>query len=109
MNAPNHPRIVIDPAVCDGRPTVRGTDFAVAAIMRLLADGDTDETLVADFPPLTRADIRACRAFAAAFPDEVKSGPNWVDKFAGTLDEGFARGALDPWPATDDEAGMRYG
>src|SRR5687767_7059618 len=57
MNAQNHPRIVVDPSICDGEPTVRGTHFAVADILRLLEDGDTEEALVADFPPLTVADI----------------------------------------------------
>jgi hypothetical protein len=27
-----------------------------------------------------------------------RSDMSWVDRFAGTLDEDFARGALDPWP-----------
>jgi uncharacterized protein (DUF433 family) len=94
MNAPNHPRIVIDPSICGGRPTVRGTHFAVADILRLLADGDTEETLVADFPPLTRADIRACRAYAAATPGFALE-PDWIDAIAGKFDEDFARAALD--------------
>ena len=94
MNAQNHPRIVVDPAVCGGRPTVRGTSFAVADILRLLEDGDTDETLVVDFPPLTKADVRACRAFAEATGLPATRG-HWVDKVAGTLDEDFARAALD--------------
>jgi uncharacterized protein (DUF433 family) len=66
MNAPHHPRIAINPGVCGGEPTVRGTHFAVADILRLLEDGDSEETLVADFPPLTLVDVRACRAYAAA-------------------------------------------
>ena len=94
MNAPNHPRIVVDPALCGGEPTVRGTRFAVADILRLLEDGDTEETLVADFPPLTRADVRACRAYAAATGLTATRG-HWIDKVAGTLDEDFARAALD--------------
>ena len=94
VNAQNHPRIVVDPAVCDGEPTVRGTHFAVADILRLLEDGDTEETLVADFPPLTLADVRACRAYAAATGLPATRG-HWVDRVAGTLDEDFARAALD--------------
>jgi uncharacterized protein (DUF433 family) len=100
MNAPNHPRIVVDPALCGGDPAVRGTHFAVADILRLLEDGDTEETLVADFPPLTKADVRACRAYAAATGLAATRG-HWVDKFAGALDEDFARGALDSWPESE--------
>lgn len=94
MNAQNHPRIVVDPAICGGQPTVRGTHVAVADILRLLEDGDTEETLVADFPPLTLADVRACRAYAAA-TGLAATRDHWIDKVAGTLDEDFARGALD--------------
>ncbi|HYG48545.1 MAG TPA: DUF433 domain-containing protein [Allosphingosinicella sp.] len=94
MNAPNHPRIVVDPALCGGEPAVRGTHFAVADILRLLEDGDTEETLAADFPPLTVADVRACRAYAAATGLAATRG-DWIDKIAGTLDEDFARAALD--------------
>jgi len=94
MNAPNHPRIVIDPSTCGGEPTVRGTHFAVADILRLLEDGDTEETLIGDFPPLTRADVRACRAYAAATALPATRG-HWIDRVAGTLDEDFARAALD--------------
>ena len=94
VNAQNHPRIVVDPALCGGEPTVRGTHFAVADILRLLEDGDTEETLVADFPPLTLADVRACRAYAEATGLPATRG-HWVDKVAGTLDEDFARAALD--------------
>ncbi len=102
MNAPNHPRIVVDPSLCGGRPTVRGTHFAVADILRLLEDGDTGETLVADFPPLTLADVRACRAYAAATGLAATRG-HWVDRVAGALDEDFARAALDrPGPETHE-------
>lgn len=94
VNAPNHPRIVIDPALCGGEPTVRGTHFAVADILRLLEDGDTEETLVADFPPLTLADVRACRAYAAATRLAATRG-HWVDRMAGKFDEDFARAVLD--------------
>jgi len=31
------------------------------------------------------------------------AGRSWVDRFAGTLDEDFARGALDSWPEKDDQ------
>lgn len=94
MNAQNHPRIVVDPARPGGRPTVRGTHFAVADILRLLEDGDTEETLAADFPPLTFADVRACRAYAAATGLCATRG-DWIDRFAGTFDEDFARAVLD--------------
>lgn len=108
VNAQNPPRIVVDPAICGGQPAVRGTHFAVADILRLLEDGDTEATLVADFPPLTLADVRACRAYAAATGLHATRG-TWIDRFAGTLDEDFARGALDPWPEQDERRDFSLG
>lgn len=108
MNAQNHPRIVVDPAICGGEPIVRGTHFAVANILRLLEDGDTEETLVADFPPLTVADVRACRAYAAATGLAATRG-DWIDRFAGTFDEDFARAVLDrPGPEYWDKPESRF-
>jgi uncharacterized protein (DUF433 family) len=109
MNAPNHPRIVVDPALCGGRPTVRGTHFAVADILRLMEDGDTEETLVADFPPLTPADVRACRAYASATGLSATRG-DWIDRFAGKFDEDFARAVLDrPGPECFGAAYKSFG
>ncbi|HEX8127284.1 MAG TPA: DUF433 domain-containing protein [Allosphingosinicella sp.] len=105
---PKLPRIVVDPAIRDGQPMVRGTHFAVANILRLLEDGDTEETLVADFPPLTLADVRACRAYAAATGLAARRG-DWLDKFAGTLDEDFARAALDrPGPESYERPDISF-
>src|SRR4051812_26952553 len=107
MNAPNHPRIIVDPSICGGEPTVRGTHFAVADILRLLEDGDTEESLGADFPPLTLADVRACRAYATATGLAARRG-DWIDRFAGSLDEDFARAALDrPGPESYERPDIR--
>jgi uncharacterized protein (DUF433 family) len=66
MNAPNHPRIAIDPGVCGGKPTVAGTRVRVADVLGLLAEGVGEAEILADFPYLTGDDVRACLAFAAA-------------------------------------------
>ena len=58
-------RITIDPAVCFGRPCIRGTRIWVSLVLGLLSDGMTVEEILADYPQLTDADVRACLDYAA--------------------------------------------
>ena len=58
-------RIAIDPAVRSGKPCVRGTRITVGDVLSYLAGGMSEDEILADFPHLTREDIRACLAFAA--------------------------------------------
>jgi uncharacterized protein (DUF433 family) len=58
-------RITIDPEVRFGKPCVRGTRLTVGDVLSYLAAGMTEDNILADFPQLTRDDIRACLAFAA--------------------------------------------
>ena len=60
-----HERIVLSPEVRFGKPTVKGTRLTVGDILGYLAAGMSDDEVLADFPQLTRDDIRACLAFAA--------------------------------------------
>ncbi len=57
-------RIVIDPAVCNGRPTLRGKRITVQTILEYLGAGDTEADILAEYPMLEPADIRACLLFA---------------------------------------------
>lgn len=61
----DHHRIVIDPEIRFGKPTVRGTRMTVSDVLSYLAAGMTEDQILEDFPQLTREDIRACLAFAA--------------------------------------------
>ena len=58
-------RIVIDPKICHGKPTIRGTRTPVKVILDALAGGDTFETLEREYS-ITADDIRACFAFASS-------------------------------------------
>jgi uncharacterized protein (DUF433 family) len=58
-------RIVVDPNVCFGKPTVRGTRIWVGLVLDLLADGMTIDEILGEYPSLTDDDIRACLAFGA--------------------------------------------
>jgi len=63
-------RIVRDPQICGGEPVIRGTRVTLRTILASLAEGDSIETLLKDFPTLSREDIRAVIAFAAASAEE---------------------------------------
>lgn len=59
-------RIVLDPAIRSGKPCVRGTRITVYDVLEYLAGGMSEDAILADFPDLTRDDVRACLSFAAA-------------------------------------------
>jgi uncharacterized protein (DUF433 family) len=58
-------RITIDPAICHGKPTVRGLRYTVEAILELLSSGMTTEEILADYEDLDREDILAVLDFAS--------------------------------------------
>jgi len=58
-------RIVIDPAICGGRPCIKGTRIWVSLVLDLLADGTTEEQLLAEYPQLSHEDILAAIAYGA--------------------------------------------
>ena len=63
-------RISIDPAVCHGQAVVYGTRVPVHQIVKMLANGDTIEELLKEFPQVTKIDILACLEYAATLTEE---------------------------------------
>jgi uncharacterized protein (DUF433 family) len=63
-------RILIDPNVCHGQACVKGTRIPVHQVVRMLANGDTVEDLLAEYPSLTREDVMACLDYAADLAEE---------------------------------------
>ncbi|MBI1744834.1 DUF433 domain-containing protein [Candidatus Acetothermia bacterium] len=59
-------RISIDPNVCFGKPCIKGTRIWVSLIVDNLAAGANEQEILEAYPSLTREDIRAALAFAAA-------------------------------------------
>jgi uncharacterized protein (DUF433 family) len=57
--------ITIDPNKRGGKPCVRGLRITVYEVLEYLASDMTVEEILADFPDLTREDLKACIAFAA--------------------------------------------
>ncbi|MDZ4798154.1 MAG: DUF433 domain-containing protein [Bryobacteraceae bacterium] len=66
-------RIVIDPEVLAGKPVVRGTRLAAEFILDLLAAGEAEDTILANYPGLTHDDILACLAYASHLAHEYKA------------------------------------
>jgi uncharacterized protein (DUF433 family) len=58
-------RITIAPAVCHGKPCVRGLRYPVEMILDLLSSGMTHDEILADYEDLERADILAVLTYAA--------------------------------------------
>lgn len=58
-------RITIDVNRRFGQPCIRGLRITVSDVLQWLADGQTIEQIIDDFPELEEADIKACLAFAA--------------------------------------------
>lgn len=69
MTIEGFPRISIDPAICGGRPTVAGTRMRVSDVLELLGGGASEADILADFPYIKDADIRACLNYAANLTD----------------------------------------
>ena len=57
--------LTLEPGKRSGQPCIRGMRITVRDVLEYLAGGMSVEEVLADFPELTREDIRACLAFAA--------------------------------------------
>jgi uncharacterized protein (DUF433 family) len=63
-------RISIDPKVCHGQACIKGTRIPVHQIVRMLANGDTIDELLEEYPSLERQDILACLDYVASLAEE---------------------------------------
>jgi uncharacterized protein (DUF433 family) len=68
-------RIVVAPEILAGKPVIRGTRIAVEFILELLAAGQSESQILANYPGLTREDILACLAYASHLAHEYKAFP----------------------------------
>ena len=67
--------ITIEPGKRGGKPCIRGLRITVYDVLEYLAAGMSEDEIVADFPDLTRDDIRACLSFAADRERKLASSP----------------------------------
>ena len=62
-------RITLNPAVSQGKPTLRNMRFTLAQLLELLASGMTNEEILADYPYLEEADIQVALLYEAYRPE----------------------------------------
>jgi len=63
-------RISIDPAICGGKPCIRGHRIWVSLMLDFLASGMSIDEILRDYPQLTAQDIQACLAYASEMTRE---------------------------------------
>ena len=59
-------RVTVNLRFLVGKPIIRGMRISVELILSLLAQGETAETILTDYPDLEPDDLRACLAYAHA-------------------------------------------
>ncbi len=65
-------RITTDPAICHGKPCLRGLRYPVEFVLEMLSGPTTIEEFLAEYPDLESYDIKAAFAYAARM-SRVKS------------------------------------
>jgi len=62
--------IVVDPSICSGKPTLRGTRIMVKNVLGMFAGGYTLERVLEAYPELTKEMVEAALGYAAQVIDE---------------------------------------
>ena len=62
---PQAGRITADPAICHGKPCIRGLRYPVECVLEWLASGMTIDDILSVYEDLEREDILAVLGFAA--------------------------------------------
>lgn len=68
-------RIDVNPAICGGKPVIRGTRILVRNILGMIAGGYTVDRVLESYPELTREDLNAALEYAARVVDEEQVIP----------------------------------
>jgi uncharacterized protein (DUF433 family) len=63
-------RVIRDPGICGGETVFKGTRVTLRTVLASLADGDSVEQILEDYPSLKSDDVHAAIAFAAASAEE---------------------------------------
>ena len=61
-------RITVNPNILGGKPIIRGMRMAVEHVLGMLAAGETQESLLREYPFLEPLDIQACLIYANRYP-----------------------------------------
>ncbi len=63
-------RISINPGICHGQACIKDTRIPVHQIIHMLANGDTIDDLLEEYPSLEKEDILSCLDYAASLAEE---------------------------------------
>ena len=56
-------RITLNPAICDGKPTIRNMRITVETILQYLSGGDAIDEIIEMYPFLQKEAIQACMSY----------------------------------------------
>lgn len=59
-------RISINANACHGKPVIKGTRVLVSNILGALASGDSIDSILEDYPSISREDVMAALDFGAS-------------------------------------------
>ena len=68
----NNDLIIVDPTICGGKPTIKGTRIMVKNVLGMVAGGYTVDRIIQEYPELTREGISAALKYAGDVIDEEK-------------------------------------
>lgn len=58
-------RITVNPNICLGQPTIRGTRITVSVVLKMLAGGKTVQEILEAYPELEAEDVQQAIKYAA--------------------------------------------
>ena len=70
--------ITVDPKICHGKPTFKGTRIMVWQILDMLREGNTIEEIIKAFPSLTPDHIKAALYYSARVLEERELHPAFL-------------------------------
>jgi len=69
-------RVTVNPNICLGQPTIRGTRITVSVILKMLAGGKSIEEVIEAYPELEIEDVRQAMKYAAwVVSDQIHAVP----------------------------------
>ena len=67
--------IITNPEIMGGRPVIKGTRIPVETVLQHLAQELDIQTLLEDYPRLTKSDIKACLSYTQDVLGEIYPTP----------------------------------
>lgn len=69
-------RITVNPNICLGQPTIRGTRITVSVVLKMLAGGKTVQEILEAYPELEAEDVQQAIKYAAwVVSDQIRILP----------------------------------